>query len=99
MQPYKQATSTPVPKIAAVGIAGVVLTVLTAGASLLGIQLPSSVTDNVGALVTGVVALVSIVHFVAGYFTHDTQPSTTPLTVAGPPTAPSVPLPGPDQVA
>jgi hypothetical protein len=81
MQPYKQPTSAPVPKVTAVGISGIVVTALALLGSVVGITLPTSVTDNVGALITGITALVSLIHFGVGYFTHDTKPA--PLAPGG----------------
>lgn len=71
MQPYNQPTASPTPKVAAVGASGIVLTIVVLVASLLGVSLPTDVQNNIGALVTGVVALTSIVHFAVGYFTKD----------------------------
>ena len=68
---YNQPTAAPTPKMTSVGISGAVLTVLTIVGALFHITLPQSLTDNVGELVTGIVALTSIIHFVAGYLTKD----------------------------
>lgn len=72
---YNQPTPAPTAKVAAVGVSGAVLTVLTIIGALFHITLPQSLTDNVGELVTGIVALTSIIHFVAGYFTKDKKPA------------------------
>lgn len=96
MQPYKQPTATPTPKVTAVAISGLVVTAIALAGSALGITLPPSLTDNVGALVTGVTALVSIIHFLAGYFTHDTMPVDNPSQIIMPVTPGTSTLTVPD---
>lgn len=58
----------PVPKVQAVALSGGIVTVVVVIAALFGVELPQEVQDNVGALVGGVVALTSLVNFLAGYF-------------------------------
>lgn len=63
-----QDTNVPVPKVAAVGIAGVITTVVVLVAGLFGVTVPESLGDNITQLVAGVVALTTLINFVAGYF-------------------------------
>lgn len=95
MQPVDQPTSKPTPKVAAVGTAGVVMTLVVAVAGVFNIHLPASLGDNVTSLVTGVVAFVSIVHFLVGYFKRDN----IQLTTAPPAVPTAIPVSTPDTPA
>lgn len=63
-----QDSNKPVPKVAAVGIAGTITALLVLVAGMFGITLPDSLADNITQLVAGVVALTTVVNFLAGYF-------------------------------
>jgi positive regulator of sigma E activity len=72
---YTQPTATPTAKVKAVGYAGGVVTSVAALVyllSLFGIIVPVDVSDAAVQLITGVIALVSLVQtivtFAAGYF-------------------------------
>lgn len=62
---YDQPTLKPTAKVAAVGTAGVAVTLILVVASLFGITIPA---DTVNDAVIGVSAIVTLVTFVAGYF-------------------------------
>lgn len=63
-----QDSNVPVPKVAAVGIAGTITAILVLIAGLFGITLPESLADNITQLVAGVIAVTTLINFVAGYF-------------------------------
>lgn len=67
---YNQPTSAPVPKVAAVGVAGGVVTLILLIGSLFGIQFEP---DQVNQAVVGISALVSLVTFLAGYLKKDVK--------------------------
>lgn len=60
-----QPTSTPTPKVQAVGYAGSAVTVVLLLASMFGLQLPA---DSVNQVAVGVSAFVTLVTFVSGYY-------------------------------
>lgn len=63
---YNQPTAKPTAKVAAVGVTGTVVTIITFLAlNVFGVQIPE---DMLKPAVTGVVAIVSLVTFLAGYF-------------------------------
>lgn len=75
---YEQPTSVPVPKVAAVGIAGVVVTALVSMLAAFGILVPDNVSTAATGAVAGVVIVISalqtIITFVAGYLKKDAKP-------------------------
>jgi len=87
MQPYQQPSKAPVPKVQAVGVTGLILTAVVVVASALGVQLPVNFQDNITQILAGGVALVSLVHFAAAYFTHDKKPAVAAVTPAASPGA------------
>ena len=76
---YEQPTSLPVPKVAAAGIAGVIVTAVVTILALSGIIVPDNVSQAAVNAVTAVVFLVSavqtVVTFAAAYFKKDAKPA------------------------
>lgn len=60
-----QSSNKPVPKVAAVGQAGSIVTLILLIGTLLGVEIPA---DKVNEVVVGISALVSLITFAAGYF-------------------------------
>ncbi len=71
---YSQPTNAPVAKVTAVAVSGVIVTILTLIAGAFDVTLPSNLTDNITQLIAGVVALSTLVNFVAAYFKKDVKP-------------------------
>ena len=75
---YNQPTALPVPKVAAVGVAGVVVTAIVAVLAAFGIIVPDNVSQAATGAVAGIIFLISaiqtIVTFAAGYIKRDVQP-------------------------
>lgn len=67
-----QDSNVPVPKVAAVGIAGVIVTAVVTVLAQLGVLVPESVstaaTNAVIGLVIAVSAAQTVIQFLAGYF-------------------------------
>lgn len=76
---YEQPTSLPVPKVAATGVAGVIVTAVVTVLALTGVIVPDSVSQAavgvVSALVFIVSALQTIITFVAAYTKKDKKPA------------------------
>lgn len=72
---YDQPSAAPVPKVRAVAVSGAVVTALVLIAGMFGIQLPVDFKENVNAVVGGIVALVTLINFVAAYFKRDKKPA------------------------
>ncbi len=68
---YDQPSSSPVPKVAAGGIAGAIVTAALAVANIFGIVIPEDVT---GAALTLVAAGTTLVTFIAAYLKRDVKP-------------------------
>lgn len=68
---YDQPSAAPTPKMTAVGMAGVIVTLVIGLANLFGIVIPEEVT---GAALTVVSGLVTVITFVAGYMKRDKKP-------------------------
>lgn len=68
---YNQPTAAPTPKIAAVGVAGAVVTALTYILARFNILVPQEVSD---AFITIFTAASVIVPFIVGYFKRDKKP-------------------------
>lgn len=68
---YEQPSAAPVPKVAAVGVAGAVVTLILLVGTLFGIQFQP---DQVNQAVVGISALVSIITFLVGYLKKDAKP-------------------------
>lgn len=62
-----QPTNAPVAKVQAVGISGAITTVIVLLGGVFGITLPDNLADNITQLVAGVIALTTLINFVAGY--------------------------------
>lgn len=63
---YNQPTARPTAKVAAVGVAGLASTALVwLALTVFGVEIPAEMADEA---VGGVVALVSLITFVTGYF-------------------------------
>lgn len=75
---YNQPTSLPVPKVAAVGVAGVIVTALVTVLALFGVIVPDNVSQAATGAVAGIIFVVSaiqtIVTFAAGYIKRDQKP-------------------------
>lgn len=75
---YNQPTSLPVPKVAAVGIAGVIVTAIVALLAAFGIIVPDNVSQAATGAVAGIIFVISaiqtIVTFAAGYYKKDAKP-------------------------
>lgn len=69
---YEQPSSAPVPKVAAVGVAGSVVTAILLLGTLFGVKLEPELVNQA---VVGVSALVTLVTFLAGYFKKDAKPA------------------------
>lgn len=80
---YDQPTSAPTPKVASVGVSGAIVTVVVLIASMLGVELPKDVQDNIAGLVAGVVALTSLVNFVVAYYKRDAKPLSAVKAIQG----------------
>jgi predicted membrane channel-forming protein YqfA (hemolysin III family) len=76
---YEQPTSLPVPKVAAAGIAGVIVTAVVTVLALSGIIVPDNVSQAAVNAVAAVIFLISavqtVVTFAAGYFKKDARPA------------------------
>lgn len=68
---YDQPSAAPTPKVASVGIAGGVVTLVLLVGTLFGIQFEP---DQVNQAVVGISAIVSLITFLAGYFKKDVKP-------------------------
>lgn len=75
---YNQPTVLPVPKVAAVGIAGVIVTAIVAVLAAFGILVPDEVSQAATGAVAGIIFVISaiqtIVVFAAGYIKRDQKP-------------------------
>lgn len=75
---YNQPTSLPVPKVAAVGIAGVIVTAIVAVLAAFGVIVPDEVSNAATGAVAGIIFVISaiqtIVVFAAGYIKRDAKP-------------------------
>lgn len=74
-QEYTQPTAAPVPKVAAVGVSGLVVTIVVLIAGAFGITLPADMQDNITQLIAGVTALTTLVNFVVAYYKKDRKPA------------------------
>lgn len=76
---YNQPTSVPVPKVAATGIAGVIITAIVTVLALTGVIVPDSVSSAAVGAVSAIVVVVSslqtIVTFVSAYLKKDKKPA------------------------
>jgi predicted amino acid-binding ACT domain protein len=76
---YEQPTSLPVPKVAAAGIAGVIVTAVVTVLAMSGIIVPDNVSqaavNAVSALVFLVSAIQTVVTFAAAYLKKDAKPA------------------------
>lgn len=71
--PYDQPTSSPTPKVAAVGATGAIVTALVFVLARFNIVVPQEISD---AVVTLVVAASALLQFLAGYLKRDEKPPT-----------------------
>jgi hypothetical protein len=75
---YEQPTSVPVPKVAAAGIAGVIVTAVVTVLAMSGIIVPDDVSqaavNAISAVVIVVSAIQTVITFVAAYFKKDAKP-------------------------
>jgi hypothetical protein len=75
---YEQPTSAPVPKVAAAGIAGVIVTAVVTVLAMSGIIVPDNVSqaavNAISAVVIVVSAVQTVITFVAAYFKRDAKP-------------------------
>jgi hypothetical protein len=76
---YEQPTSLPVPKVAAAGIAGVIVTAVVTVLALSGIIVPGNVSQAAVNAISAIVFLVSavqtVVTFAAAYFKKGAKPA------------------------
>lgn len=72
---YDQKSAKPVPKVAAVGIAGVAVSLVVAVLAGFGVIVPGDVSSQAEAGIAAIIVVVSavqaVVQFAAGYFKKD----------------------------
>ncbi len=76
--PYNQPTDTPVPKVQAVGVAGIIIPAIVAILAYFGVIVPDNVsqaaTNSVAGILTVISMIQTVVMFFAGYFKKDKKP-------------------------